>query len=319
LNVLLVRAGALGDVLLLRRAIAALRVAGHRVELLAPASGVVLGGRGGSEVERVWSWDSAEVARVLAGDAAHGPFSAALGSADAVVAYTRSRSLTDALRPRARLLLVHDPAPPARGPHASHWLAQPIATLGVSDGPEPPELTFSGEEQALAEALLRRLPPRFLAFHPGSGSATKNWPAERFLALARQLDGHPSLGRPPSLLVLGPAEADGPPAATPLPEADTPSLVVAREPPLRVLGAVLSRAGLYVGNDSGVSHLAAAAGVPTLALFGPTDPGLWAPVGRHVRCLRAPRSRMTELTVDAALEAAREVLGSGGAAGWSLG
>ena len=58
---------------------------------------------------------------------------------------------------------------------------------------------------------------------------------------------------------------------------------VARELPLRVLGAVLARAGLYVGNDSGVSHLAAACGAPTLALFGPTDPALWAPVGPRVR------------------------------------
>jgi len=310
---LLVRAGALGDVLLLRRAIAALRGAGHSVELLAPAAGVVLAGGGGSEVDRVWSWDSAEVARVLAGDETSGPFADALRSADAVVAYTRSRSLIDALRPLTRLLLVHDPAPPARGPHASQWLARPVTTLGVPDGPDPPELAFSGEEQALAEALLRRLPPRFLALHPGSGSDTKNWPADRFLALARRLEGNPALGPHPSLLVLGPAEADGPspPASASgrsLPEEDTPSLVVARELPLRVLGAVLSHAGLYVGNDSGVSHLAPAAGAPTLALFGPTDPALWSPVGRHVRCLRAPRARMTHLTVDAAIEAAAALL-----------
>ena len=65
------------------------------------------------------------------------------------------------------------------------------------------------------------------------------------------------------------------------------TLVVARELPLRVLGAVLAEAGLFVGNDSGVSHLAAASGTPTLALFGPTDPAQWSPVGRSVRCLRA--------------------------------
>ncbi|MGE5125083.1 MAG: glycosyltransferase family 9 protein [Betaproteobacteria bacterium] len=315
MKVLLVRAGALGDVLLLRRSIAALRFAGHRVELLAPAAGAALVGAGASEVDRVWPWDGAEVTRVLSGDGTPGPFADALRSADAVVAYTRSRSLTDALRSRARLLLVHDPAPPARGPHASQWFAQALTTLGVPEGPEPPELRFSGEEQAWAETLLRRLPPRFLAFHPGSGSDTKNWPADRFLALAERLHDDPALGPHPSLLVLGPAEADGvspaaPATGTSLPEEDMPSLVVARELPLRVLGAVLSRAGFYVGNDSGVSHLAAAAGAPALALFGPTDPALWAPVGRHVRCLRAPRARMAQLTVEVALESARGLLRS---------
>lgn len=315
MKVLLVRAGALGDVLLLRRSIAALRFAGHRVELLAPEAGAVLVGAGASEVDRVWSWDGAEVTRVLSGDGTSGPFADALRSADAVVAYTRSRSLTDALRSRARLLLVHDPAPPARGPHASQWFAQPLTTLGVPESPEPPELRFSGEEQAWAETLLRRLPSRFLAFHPGSGSDTKNWPADRFLALAERLHDNPALGPHPSLLVLGPAEAEGaspsaPVPGTSLPEEDTPSLVVARELPLRVLGAVLARAGLYVGNDSGVSHLAAAAGAPALALFGPTDPALWAPVGRHVRCLRAPRARMAQLSVEVALESAQGLLRS---------
>ncbi|MEE9264659.1 MAG: glycosyltransferase family 9 protein, partial [Vicinamibacteria bacterium] len=49
--------------------------------------------------------------------------------------------------------------------------------------------------------------------------------------------------------------------------------------------SVLSQAGVYVGNDSGVSHLAAASGAPTIALFGPTDPSMWAPLGPQVEIL----------------------------------
>jgi ADP-heptose:LPS heptosyltransferase len=75
--------------------------------------------------------------------------------------------------------------------------------------------------------------------------------------------------------------------------------------PLRVLGALLARAALYVGNDSGVTHLAAAWGAPTLALFGPTDPAQWAPLGPRVRTLRAPDGRMPSLGVASVLEAAR--------------
>ncbi len=75
---------------------------------------------------------------------------------------------------------------------------------------------------------------------------------------------------------------------------------------MRTLGAALSRAGLFLGNDSGASHLAAASGAPTLALFGPTDPALWAPVGPSVATLRAPRGVLADLTVD---EVERAALG----------
>ena len=52
------------------------------------------------------------------------------------------------------------------------------------------------------------------------------------------------------------------------------------------LGPVLASATLYIGNDSGITHLAAAVGCPVLVLFGPTDPRVWAPVGKHVRVLQ---------------------------------
>jgi len=52
------------------------------------------------------------------------------------------------------------------------------------------------------------------------------------------------------------------------------------------LACWLGRARLYVGNDSGITHLAAAAGAPVLALFGPTDPSVWVPRGPNVRVAR---------------------------------
>lgn len=121
--------------------------------------------------------------------------------------------------------------------------------------------------------------------HPGSGSRAKNWPLDRFAEAAHRL----SPGRP-WLLVVGPAEDDVLPP---------PGARLARGVPLRTLGAALARAGLFLGNDSGVAHLAAACGTRTLALFGPTDPGRWAPVGPAVRTLRAPGCRLADLPVDA--------------------
>lgn len=311
MEVLLVRAGALGDLLLLRRAIAGLRLAGHGVRLLAPAAGAVLVGPGRGEVESCLPWDAPETAALLAGEARPGAVAEAVASADVVIAWTRSADVARALGRVARRLLPHDPVPPAAaGPgrnaipthaparHASHWLAQPLHELGLEAPAELPLLSFTGAEHAEAGRLLAGtgLPPAFVALHPGSGSPAKNWPADRFLVLAGRLSAA-SADEPRFLLSLGPAEIERGFAAP-------PGALVAREWPLRVLGAAFSRASVYVGNDSGASHLAAAAGAPTLALFGPTDPAVWAPVGPRVLALRAPSGSLEALGVEEARRAA---------------
>ena len=161
--------------------------------------------------------------------------------------------------------------------------------MRLDPAPEPPILTFAKGEHESASSILARLPARFLAVHPGAGSPTKAWPAERFAALVqRHAAGHRWL------LVAGPGDVA---AAAPL--LSLPGAVVARGIPLRSLGALLSQAGVFVGNDSGVGHLAAAAGAPTLALFGPTDPATWSPVGPHVETLSSPDHTMDRLTLPA--------------------
>jgi ADP-heptose:LPS heptosyltransferase len=230
------------------------------------------------------------MAALLAGESTGGPVAAALASADAVVAFTRIGPALAALGRHTRRLVARDPTPPIGGPHASWWLAGALASLGIDGRPEPPPLAFTESEHHEAERLARPLPAAFLAIHPGSGSRLKNWPLERFADAARRL----SPGQP-WLLVLGPAEED---------VAPPPGARLARGLPLRALGAVLARAGLLLGNDSGVTHLAAACGTRTLALFGPTDPALWAPVGGPVATLRPPSGRMTDLGVDEVVAAA---------------
>jgi ADP-heptose:LPS heptosyltransferase len=305
-KILLARAGALGDVVLLRRAIARLVAAGHRPSLLAPAApAAALVGPG--EVDEVLPWDGAETAALLAGERTGGPVESAVASADLVIAYTRSAPVLDALGPRARLLVHRDPAPPAAGPHASIWLAGALETLGLRAAADPEPLRFTPAETAEAEVATSGLPPRFLAVHPGSGSPGKNWPFLRFAEAAARLTG----GQP-WLLVLGPAEdellaggaAPAPVLPSPGPGPAPRGAVVARGLPLRRLAAILARAGLFIGNDSGASHLAAACGAPTLALFGPTDPALWSPVGRAVRTLRPPGRRLDDLGVDEVVDAA---------------
>ena len=97
--------------------------------------------------------------------------------------------------------------------------------------------------------------------HPFSGSVRKNWPLERYRELAQRL-------QIPVRWCAGPEEY--------LAQA-------VRMENLYQLACWLGTARLYIGNDSGITHLAAAAGVPVVAIFGPSDPAVWAPRGDRVR------------------------------------
>jgi ADP-heptose:LPS heptosyltransferase len=109
-----------------------------------------------------------------------------------------------------------------------------------------------------------------MLIHPGAGALWKRWPAARFAEVAARLRAE---GREVALIA-GPADDE---AVRGVLERIT--LPVLRDLPPRILGAVLAHGSLYLGNDSGVSHLAAASGTRTVALFGPTDPVMWAPLG----------------------------------------
>jgi len=114
--------------------------------------------------------------------------------------------------------------------------------------------------------------------HPGSGSPSKNW--EGFAALLPELQARWRRRGGAVAVLSGPAEAgQGTPARGDLP--------LIQGVGLRQVAALLQCASLYVGNDSGISHLAAVVGTPTLALFGPSDPAVWAPRGRVVEVISA--------------------------------
>ena len=275
--------------------------AGHPVALLAPrAAGSALVGPGPGEARQLLPWEAAETAELFTEPGASASLRDGLEAFDAAIAYTRSADLARSLGAAIPRLLVHDPAPPPGGGHVAEWLARPATLLGVSCAEAPPMLLATREEREQAAAILGELPRSFVAVHPGSGSPEKTWPAARFVSL---LD---SLGAEPFLLVEGPADA---PAAAALRARD--GAVTARGLAARVLGAVLARAAAYVGNDSGVTHLAAAWGAPTVALYGPTDPAVWSPLGPRVAIVRSSERSMEGIAVEAVAAAVAPFLAEG--------
>lgn len=147
----------------------------------------------------------------------------------------------------------------AAGRHASAYY---LECLGYGRAPEPTRLCIAPAQST-----------NDVVIHPGSGGRLKNWPLSSFAHLAEDLTTH---GRR-VVWSLGPAEEGQrvPSGATTL---SALSLVQ--------LAAELAAAKLYFGNDSGITHLAAAVGVPVVAVFGPTNPEVWAPLGSHVRVVR---------------------------------
>jgi ADP-heptose:LPS heptosyltransferase len=125
---------------------------------------------------------------------------------------------------------------------------------------------------------------RLVALHPGAGSRLKRWPLSRFIELARRL----ALQENTRLMIIeGPADSGlAEQMAAALPGTQAISL---QSVPLNLLAALIGRCKVFVGNDSGIAHLAAGLGVPTVVLFGPTLPQHWAPLGKHVVALRDPR------------------------------
>lgn len=134
----------------------------------------------------------------------------------------------------------------------------------------------------------------FALLQPFSSRPGKEWPGESVLAVARRLDA----AGLPAVVRWGPGERD---RAVALSGSGPDLLSVA--PPTGPAGVarLASRAALFVGADTGPTHLAAAAGAPTLALHGPTDPERFGPAGRRVRALRPAPPYNADLAAVAAI------------------
>ena len=181
-----------------------------------------------------------------------------------------------------------------------HKIAQLAAVLGLHDPPLPVSWT-GADEHALAAALLPAGRP-IVALGPTANWPPKAWPAENFALLFRRLAAGPLAGARAAVFA-GPGEQERAMAA-PLLAALPEAIDLCGRLSLAEAAACLARSALYVGNDSGLMHLAAATGIPTLGLFGPTPADEYAPAGRRAEAVLAGVPAMHGLAVGAVLDAA---------------
>ncbi|MEP6672543.1 MAG: glycosyltransferase family 9 protein [Chthoniobacter sp.] len=188
--------------------------------------------------------------------------------------------------------------------HAAQQLARPLQKLALFLDEPAAEVFPSAEDRLRAGHFLGESTAPVIAIHPGSGSPRKNWPAENWAALAQWLREY----TPESRILLVGGEADAASIATVQAAVQGTHVLTAQHLPLPLLAAVLERCRLFLGHDSGISHLAAAADTPCLLLFGPTDPAVWAPANPDVKVIIAPAFDLGQLAFAEVQEAVKDAL-----------
>ncbi len=200
-----------------------------------------------------------------------------------------------------------------------------LRSLGIHGGEKAPSLRLTGEDESRADQLLDRLGIRrdrlIAIIQPGARYWFKAWPYERFAELADRLASDYGC----QVLIGGSREEEA--LAQRIHEAaKSHPISIAGQATLKQFAAIAKRAALFVGNDSGAMHIAAAVGTPMVALFGPSNPEEWGPRGDrvtvlykgldcrscfHPTCERGELNCMKQLSVQEVCAAAAQMLASG--------
>lgn len=287
-RILVLRGGAVGDLIVTLPALGALRQAfpAAWIEVLGIPSRAILARhpRYANAVVDQERWDVYRLFRPQLAISAG--FATYLHDQELVLAYLAGehepfgRHVRQLCSGQVRLWNPHPPA----GEHATTHLLRPVTTVQAGTYDPLPRVYLDPMAVATAERFWQthRLPRHgVIAWHPGSGGAYKLWPMQGWqhvMTWAAQQGI-------PGLLVSGPAEQERLTAA--LSPGVSSAWPWATQLALPQLAALLARCRLVISHDSGVAHLAAAVGTPTVALFGPTDPLRWAP--RHPQaCVLRP-------------------------------
>lgn len=202
-----------------------------------------------------------------------------------------------------------------------------VRALGIEPKTDLPILNLSPQEEHEAAELLEEIGAEsangvggrpLVLLHPGARYWFKAWPAERFAELADRLtDAYRCQ------ILVGGADQDGDMVDRIRTHARCDLKVLAGRVDLRQFAAVVKRCAVFIGNDTGAMHIAAAMGTPIVALFGPSRPAEWGPRGRdiavlykgldcrpcfHPTCRRGEDNCMRQISVEEVFAAARRFL-----------
>ena len=222
----------------------------------------------------------------------------------------------------ARFLSTKRRAVHRKSPQPVHKVVEAARLLKIEDDPAPPHIFTSEAIETYADELTGGTGP-ILALAPAANWVGKTWPVERFSQVAmRLLRGYGPLANGRLMVLGGPGDNHLSRALRDV--APRRTIDLAGRVDVLTAFACLKRARLFIGNDSGAMHLAAAAGIPTIGLFGPSDDRLSAPWGEHTRVVRGPRTyeevravdpgfsqalcHMMDLSVEKVVAAASELL-----------
>ena len=300
------RGGALGDFLVTLPALTAIRahwpdafvecVGYPHIAQLAQAAGLL---------DQVTSLDQAQMARFFS---TQPTFTAQqvdwVRSFDLIFTYLHDRNgvVRENLElAGARQVIYGSPLIPS-GIHAADHLVEPLESLAIYVSQAEPHLPIPVTALPARRGADRPdlAAEKYWIVHPGSGSPAKNWPPDHYFALAQRLE---STGQGTVLFLFGEADCAVRDALSRL----APDRVLEGLSLLEVV-AWLKQARGFIGNDSGITHLAAALGTRTWALFGPTDPHQWGPRGKQVRIVSAPERNLQALLPSTVYTAIRDTI-----------
>lgn len=291
-RILVIRGGALGDFILTLPVLAALRrqFPGVHVELLAYPQFAVLAlqSRLANQIHPI---ESRPLAAFFARDGVLNDVLSGFFAQFHVVfsyLYDPDEIFRNNLARVTRAQVIQGPHRPNESSpqHAAQQLLVPLERLGIFDADYRPALVL--HEHSVRENCL--------VVHPGSGSESKNWPEAAWMAfLSAWLETDHR-----SVLLLG-GESEGDRLTRLASELPPDRLQIARSLPLDTLASRMSSCLGFVGHDSGISHLAAAAGLPGLVLWGPSNPVVWRPASSRVELLVATHG-LAQLSVQSVLK-----------------
>ncbi|MEY2488770.1 MAG: heptosyltransferase [Verrucomicrobiota bacterium] len=294
-RILIIRGGAIGDFVLTLPAIKLLRdrFPQARIEILGSTHITALAEKR-FYADAVCSIESRKLAPFFAKNATlPAEVTKYFGSFDLIVSYLFDPDLIfqDNLHRCGTKAFISGPPKLSGHEHAAHQVARPLEQIGLHLKNPAARIYPTDEDREFARNVLGNSRKPFIALHPGSGSETKNWPVEKWEQLGEHL-----FSTDCAVFVIG-GEADEERLALLATAWKGKPVRFVKNLPLPRLAALLEDS-IFIGHDSGVSHIAAAVGARCILLFGPTDPAVWAPASENVLVLRTAGGDLRLLDVE---------------------